>query len=1006
MNIFGTGDVLGKAVVEITADSSKYNKALDKAHAGLKSFSGAAPMLLKGVGVAFAGVTAAATAVTAAVTAVAIKGLREFAQFQQGAAEISTLLRGDVDETMRVLEAGVRGLSLQIPQSTALMNKALYDIISAGVDAGESLTILGQSGRAAVAGVSEIGTSAKLVTSVINALGMQTKDAEKIFDVAFGTVRAGVTTFAELAGSVGDVLPPASKLGVELEELFGSMAYLTKVGQSSAEASTALGRAFEALIEHAGELEGFGVDVFGKEGEFIGVLNVMRQISGVIDGLSEKERADVLAQMGLTEIRAQRAIIPMITNFREFEKVVNDVTNSAGAMETAYSRMEGTLANQWNLLKNAVAELYTTIGEKFAGIAASGIQSITELVNKVSTLLGSTQGGLGQVWADHAELVTTIISQMAVSAIETIGVMVTSLAKTIGQTAYNVLQEAIDPKRIKQDYALAFETFGEAIKAIARGDIEELDDIYQRALLKQEVTLEEYRKTQTSASAVMAKSIGEGIEKVTSQYRASYNAIEAKIDEHLDQVTAAAKETSAEVVNVADTTVTSVANAVRRATGVVVPALEAQKYEFMAIQDDITVITRHQEKERTRDTQKELQTRDLVFREYNDKWTWFNDERFQDWKESSDKILATESTAQGQLARINARGRSEILGQQKKNAAEIAVIADESAKYAVEKIQEKNEKLIGSETTTKEILEQTAKDMLNIRKTYWDEYVNMAADGVYATANVWKGLYEVWHNTEMEWDKFHRSSLGKLANWVDKVAGLINNAKVAWNSLNTVIATIGKLFGTSGGGLDIGSPLGGLIGGTTKGGGASILGKIGGGIKAGAGAIAGLPWGSIAGTAAGLAPAAAAGLFTAGVFGFMGKGLWDMFTDGGGTRGTVEVTRTQEEWLRIFEQNQRDDEIRYQQAQQYAEGQRQREQMQLELARYSLEELKRIYEIFPELRTYMQKTWQDIERRSITGGRDLAAGGITIQAGVVVADEYSLDQLAEKLAPKLQARGL
>lgn len=56
--------------------------------------------------------------------------------------------------------------------------------------------------------------------------------------MSFATVRLGQTSFPELASSIGKVVPLASALGVQQEELYGTFATLTGVTGSTAEVAT------------------------------------------------------------------------------------------------------------------------------------------------------------------------------------------------------------------------------------------------------------------------------------------------------------------------------------------------------------------------------------------------------------------------------------------------------------------------------------------------------------------------------------------------------------------------------------------------------------------------------------------------------------------------------------------------------------------------------------------------------------------------------------------------
>jgi TP901 family phage tail tape measure protein len=380
-----------------------YNRA-NKAFEDLKKHSTLALRSLKYA-------TVALGAATGAATAIAVQGTREYARFAHSMAEVSTMIRENVSANTEALSLGIRELAQIIPQSTDILSTALYDLLSASVPVSESMSLLKTSGKAAVAGMSDVLTAANLATGTMNALGIAFSESQKVFDIAFSTVRAGKVTFTELAGALGQVLPSASKMNASIEEVYGSIAFLTKNALSADMASVSLARAFDGLGEKAAKLEKMGVKVFGEAGEYVGIVRVIEQIAGRLAGLTEQAKVNVLQEMGF-EIRAARAITVMANNLDAFRTTMLQVTDSAGAMEDAFDKMKDTLINQWIILKNNIKDLGITIGEEFGGAAVAAIGYVTAFVKDVNRLLRGA-GGLRGVWEHHGDDVITIVKQLA-----------------------------------------------------------------------------------------------------------------------------------------------------------------------------------------------------------------------------------------------------------------------------------------------------------------------------------------------------------------------------------------------------------------------------------------------------------------------------------------------------------------------------------------------------------------------------------------------------------------
>ena len=168
--------------------------------------------------------------------------------FNEGMANIATLIPGNT-ERVGELKTGIRDLSIEMGKSTGDMTEGMYNVISAFGDSDQSFRILDTNARAARAGMADTADAISLTSAVTKGYGDTSADAvAKAADLALLTVRMGQTTFPELAGSVGQVIPIAQNLGVTQEELFASMAAFTGVTGSASEVATQMRGAMQGLL--------------------------------------------------------------------------------------------------------------------------------------------------------------------------------------------------------------------------------------------------------------------------------------------------------------------------------------------------------------------------------------------------------------------------------------------------------------------------------------------------------------------------------------------------------------------------------------------------------------------------------------------------------------------------------------------------------------------------------------------------------------------------------------
>ena len=164
------------------------------------------------------------------------------------------LFRSDTSKvSMGQLENQVKKLSNTTGVGVSDIAEAQYQAISAGVKTASSVKFVSTAVKAAKGGFTDAATAVDGLSTVINAYGLKAKDATKISDQMLTTQNFGKTSFGELASSMGKVIPIASSLNVSTNELFGSIAVLTKNGIATSEAVTGMKAAYSNILKPSSE---------------------------------------------------------------------------------------------------------------------------------------------------------------------------------------------------------------------------------------------------------------------------------------------------------------------------------------------------------------------------------------------------------------------------------------------------------------------------------------------------------------------------------------------------------------------------------------------------------------------------------------------------------------------------------------------------------------------------------------------------------------------------------
>lgn len=152
------------------------------------------------------------------------------------------------DADIAGLTDAVQELSRTSGQSTTDLTGGLYDLVSAGVAAEDAMGVLAASTNLAIGGLGTTAGAADIVTSAMNAYGLQASDAGKITDVFALAIQKGKVTADEIGASIANIAPIAASAGVSLEEVSAGYAQLTAKGVPAAQASTQMRAAISALL--------------------------------------------------------------------------------------------------------------------------------------------------------------------------------------------------------------------------------------------------------------------------------------------------------------------------------------------------------------------------------------------------------------------------------------------------------------------------------------------------------------------------------------------------------------------------------------------------------------------------------------------------------------------------------------------------------------------------------------------------------------------------------------
>ena len=350
----------------IDIDSSKANKTLDNFSKSMNDFSNSfAGKVGKACEKVGGSLQSFGTKLTGLGTAVGGVTVKMAADFETTMAKVSTLTS---DGMYQSLHDGILDMSGRLGVDANEIGEAIYQGLSSGVSESNIQDFTEKMIKLSKGGFTSVTTATDLTTTALNAYGLEITETDHLMDVFITTQNKGKTTVDQLASSMGQVIPIASSLGVNIDQLGASYAILTANGISTSESGTKLKAMFEELGDSGSDVSEILIEQTGKS--FKELTAEGKSTGDVLDIL--KQYADN-AGIGLNELfgsseAGSAALILAKDGAAGFNEELKGMTESSGAAAEAYAKVSDTFSEKCNKLKERFKEVGIAIGENLIDI--------------------------------------------------------------------------------------------------------------------------------------------------------------------------------------------------------------------------------------------------------------------------------------------------------------------------------------------------------------------------------------------------------------------------------------------------------------------------------------------------------------------------------------------------------------------------------------------------------------------------------------------------------------
>lgn len=313
------------------------------------------------MGKACTNVGAALLPVSTAILGVGTACLKMATDFETSMAKVSTI----ADETVVSLgdmEEAVLELSNKTGIAATDVANNVYDAISAGVDTANAVGFVEKSTKLATAGFADSGAALDVLTTILNAYGLEATEVTKVSDLLINTQNLGKTTVGDLASSMGKVIPTANAMKVNLTNLTSAYSIMTAKGIATAESTTYINSMLNELGDSGTTVGKIIKESTGKSfQQLMADGKSLGDVLGIVENYSKKSGKAFNELWGSAE--AGKAGMSLLSDgVKGYNSRLKEMQDTTGSTEKAFEKMSATTQYKANVAMNKLKNSATDFG--------------------------------------------------------------------------------------------------------------------------------------------------------------------------------------------------------------------------------------------------------------------------------------------------------------------------------------------------------------------------------------------------------------------------------------------------------------------------------------------------------------------------------------------------------------------------------------------------------------------------------------------------------------------
>ena len=347
-------------------------------------------------------------------------------------ADSTSELKGQTVNTMDSLSSLAKQMGAETKFSATEAAEAINNMAMAGYDVNEVYDALPEVLNLASAGALNLDYATQLAANGLNVMGYGTDRLSELSNklaVTASSAYGSVSDFGEGLLVAGGA---AKSANLNFTDIFTALGILGDAGISASEGGTKLRNVILSLYAPtdtaAEELKTLGIQTKDADGNVQNFQDVLKNLSGALDGLSESDRLNAINTIfNKADIAGVNALLSNCTDrWDELSSTIDNAGDAAGQMSDTHL---DNLNGQLTILKSGLEGLAIAFGEALLPL----VKDVTAFIQSIVTWLNNLNESQVQTIARILELAAAIGPILLIGSKIVAGInMLTTLFTTFG----------------------------------------------------------------------------------------------------------------------------------------------------------------------------------------------------------------------------------------------------------------------------------------------------------------------------------------------------------------------------------------------------------------------------------------------------------------------------------------------------------------------------------------------------------------------------------------------